>query len=169
MGTLKKRNKQEEFSTNFTYEIEDIQEEIEVTIRYIPRRTINQIAKESKKFTFDRGSRIEDIDAFKMNEKMVREALVDIKGLTWRKLRYLIEPDQEIILDTGEKWTDPVAFEGDIKDMVIQHITGDFWQFVFSAATSVHAHQKAQEAREMENLSSGSGTKNRSKDTAPKN
>jgi len=141
----------------YPYYIEPLDQTLDVSVKYIDEDTLAAMQKSTKGIVFVSHNKKSGTDMKKFNKMLLDKALVGIENLTWRALKYLIEPNKKIILE-GAKWEDPVTFNGQIKNLIIENINFSFFAFIQEKCRDTEAIVKAQEEAEKENLAPSSGT-----------
>jgi len=87
---------------------------------------------------------------------LARAAIGYIKNMTFKDLNYITEPAVQVVLESGENWTDTVQVTDEIKEWLVTNMIEEFSDFIDEACSDVETFQKKASAKEMNNLKHGS-------------
>jgi len=130
----------------------------EVEVRYITEEEVNIIRESSKKPTWKQHQRVDQLDDFKFQQKLLNKAFVGLKGAKRKHLRHMIEPSVKIQLASKETWEDNLTLTSDLKADIVENVNADFAQFLVAASRETEAYVNDEKNEEIENLLPGSGT-----------
>lgn len=130
----------------------------EVEVCYITEEEVNRIRESSKKPTWRQHQRVDQLDEFKFQQKLLSKAFVGLKGAKRKNLRHMIEPSVKIELNAKETWEDNLNFTPELKADIVENVNADFAQFLVAASRETEAFVSDEKKEEIENLLPGSGT-----------
>lgn len=130
----------------------------EVEVGYITEEEVNRIRESSKKPTWRQHQRVDQLDEFKFQQKLLDKALISLKGARRKHLRHMIEPSVTIQLGSKESWEDNLVLTPDLKADIVENVNADFATFLIAASREAEAYVFDEKKEEMENLLPGSGT-----------
>ena len=136
----------------------EYEEGMEIQIAYLDDETNNTLVKQSTKIGFKRHQKTEETDVLELRRKIVRKTLVGW-NLKNKHVQAMIEPSVEMTLQDGETWEDVFPFNEENKRLVVENLNWQFGEWVVGMAKDVAAYEAARKAREKQNLSPGSTSK----------
>jgi hypothetical protein len=150
----------------FTYHIQanNFDQKITVHIKYISEKEITKFNKQARQPLWVKHQRQSEVDIDAYNKLFLSAAIADIQGMTLQGLRYIIEPHVVLQLEENTKWTDNVKYDEEVRDLIVEYITFDFFTFVTTNARETREAVQNEEKQEIQNLEHTSGTKKAPKD-----
>lgn len=158
---MKCKKKSDNMSMFFEYMTSE--GKFEVCVRYLSEEEVEMMMESSKKVTWKRHQRVDQLDERKFRHKFLNEAICGLRGAKIKHIPYLIEPTMRIELTGKEKWEDEVNLTADLKTTIIENINAEFNTFVFAAAREIGAYVEKTRIEEEQNLKPGSGTEKATK------